>query len=116
MQSHFSCEEIRQRTLRVKDTLRCPHCDTKLEQWEVPQTPFIEWSSEFQYICFNDECAYFQAGWSVMKSQRNACSYRFMYDPASGGCHAVPALTNETLRENIVHVTLCDNLYETPAS
>jgi hypothetical protein len=103
MQFHFSREDTQQRTRQVKDTLRCPHCDGKLDKWEVPDTPFIEWASEFQYICFNDDCPYFKGGWRVMASQRNACSYRFMYDPSSGGCHAIPVLTNEALRENIVH-------------
>jgi len=103
MQCGFSSEEIQQRTRKVEATLRCPHCDAKLDKWEVPDAPFIEWASEFQYICFNDECTYFTGGWSVMASQRNACSYRFMYDPLSGGCHAIPVLSKEALRENIVH-------------
>jgi hypothetical protein len=102
MNSRCSAEELQQRTRQVKETLCCPHCDSRLEKWEVPDTPFIEWASEFQFICFNDECPYFEGGWSVMGSQDNACSYRFMYDPESGGCHAIPVLTKEALREHIV--------------
>jgi hypothetical protein len=87
----------------VKATLRCPHCDAKLEKWEVPDSPFTEWASDFQYICFNDECPYFKGGWRVMACQRKSCSYPFMCDPPSGGFHAIPVLTKEALRENIVN-------------
>ncbi len=103
MDTLFTSEQIEERIRNVKDTLHCPHCDVALEKWRVPDAPFVEWSSEYQYICFNDECPYFQDGWSVMASQRNACSYRFMYDPASGGCHPIPVLSEDALRESIVH-------------
>jgi len=99
----FSNQEIQKRTHEVKTTLRCPHCDTKLDKWQVPDTPFMEWASEFQYICFNDDYAYFKAGWRAMASQGNSCSYRFMYDPSSDGCHPIPVLTKEALREHIVY-------------
>jgi hypothetical protein len=98
----FSEEEIRQRKGGVKETLRCPFCDEKLEKWEVPDTPFIEWSSEFQYLCFNDRCSYFLAGWTTMSAQGNPCSYRFMYDPPTDGCHSVTVLTTYALRDGIV--------------
>ena len=105
MNATFNREEIEQRTRQVKTTLRCPYCDGNLDKWEVPDTPFIEWASDFQYICFNDECPYFAGGWGAMSSQGNGCSYRFMYDPSSGGCHPIPVPTKEALRENIVHAT-----------
>jgi SAM-dependent methyltransferase len=95
-------EEIGERKARIKDTLRCPYCDEMLEKWEVPDTPFVEWPSEFQFICFNDECAYFLGGWSTMASQGNPCSYRFMYDPLTDGCHPIPVLSRDALREGIV--------------
>ena len=105
MRSYFTREEIEQRTRQVKATLRCPYCDSKLDKWEVPDTPFVEWASTFQYICFNDECAYFAGGWDVMQSQANLCSYRLMYDPASGGCYPIPVPTKDALREYIVETT-----------
>jgi len=109
MTSAFTSEEIRDRTSQVDTTLRCPHCDGSLEKWQVPDTPFVEWSSEFQYICFNDQCPYFEAGWRVMESIGNACSYRFMYDPSSGGCHPIPVPTKESLREHIVQTAQAAN-------
>jgi len=95
-------EEIQRRKLRVKETLRCPHCNEKLSKWLVPDTPFIEWSSEFQYICFNDACAYFADGWATLASQGSPCSYRFMFDPPTGGCYSIPVPTAEALRDGIV--------------
>jgi SAM-dependent methyltransferase len=99
----FSKEEIEQRRSRVKDTFRCPYCDERLNKWEVPDSPYIEWPSEFQYICFNDECAYFVGGWHTMASQGNPCSYRFMYDPPTDGCHPIPVLSRQALRDGIVN-------------
>ena len=87
----------------MKDTLLCPHCDEKLQKREVLETPFIELASKFQYISINDECPYFAEGWGVMAAQDNPCSYRFMYDPESGACYLVPVMTNDALREYIVH-------------
>ena len=109
MNNRVTSEELRERNQRVKDTLCCPHCNEKLEKWEVPETPFVEWASEFHYICFNDECPYFNEGWSVMAAQNNPCSYRFMYDPSSGGCHSIPVPTKDALRENIVQTTQATN-------
>jgi len=103
MKTKYSNDNIIERNRLVRDTLCCPHCDEKLEKWEVPDTPFVEWSSEYQYICFNDDCPYFSEGWSVMAAQDAPCSYRFMYDPESGGCHSVPVMTKDALREYIVH-------------
>jgi SAM-dependent methyltransferase len=98
----FSEEEIQKRKRQIHQTLRCPYCDAMLEKWQVPDTPFIEWPSEFQYICFNDDCAYFLGGWAAMAAQGNPCSYRFMYDPPTDGCHPIPVLSPQALRDGIV--------------
>jgi len=98
----FGQNQIAARKRRVKTTLCCPYCDGKLAKWRVPDSPFNEWSSEFQYICFNDGCAYFRAGWATMAAQGSFGSYRFMYDPASGGCHPVTVLSPTALRDGIV--------------
>lgn len=88
---------------RLKDPLSCPHCSEKLSKWLVPDSPFNEWSSEFQYICFNDECSYFVGGWKAMAAQNNFGSYRFMYDPGTEGCYPIPVLSPAALRDGIVH-------------
>jgi SAM-dependent methyltransferase len=98
----FGEEEIAARKRRVGETLRCPYCDAWLEKWQVPDTPFNEWPSEHQYVCFNDACAYFLGGWPTMASQGNPCSYRFMYDPTTGGCYPFVVLNEKACRGSIV--------------
>jgi SAM-dependent methyltransferase len=95
-------EVFRDRQRSIARTLRCPHCEQPLSRWQVPQTPFIEWSSTFQFICFNDDCPYYVGGWTTFENQGIPGSYRFMYDPDSGGCHSVPVLTPNALRASIV--------------
>jgi hypothetical protein len=95
-------EKVAARRQRVEEALRCPHCGGKLSKWQVPDSPFNEWPSEFQYICFNDSCTYFVEGWTTLASQGAFGSYRFMYDPPTEGCHPVAVLTPDALRDGIV--------------
>lgn len=83
------------------DTFRCPHCGEKLEKWAVPQTPFTEWPSEYQLVCFNDDCPHFIRGWEFMVKQGNPGSYRFMYDPVIGGTYSIPVLDKNSLKDGI---------------
>lgn len=50
----------------------------------------------------SDDCPYYAGGWSALTRQGNPGSYRFMYDPDSGTCHAVPVPTPGALRDSIV--------------
>ncbi len=88
--------------MRVRATLRCPHCDQQLDKCAVPDSPFSEWPSEFQYVCFNDDCSYFLDGWEHSSAQRFPGSYRFMYDPTLDSCFPVPVLNRMSLRDTIV--------------
>ena len=78
----FSPEEVQQRTRRIKETLRCPHRDGRLDKWTVPNNPFGQtWDNEHMYVCFNDACPYFVGGWQHMSQQGNrSASYRLMYN------------------------------------
>jgi hypothetical protein len=98
----YSTEEIGERRLQVKDTLRCPYCDSSLKKWLVTQTPFTEWPSEHQYVCLNDECGYFMGGWETLAAQEVPGSYRFMFEPTVGGCYSIPVLSRNDLRDRIV--------------
>jgi hypothetical protein len=98
----FSRDEVTARMRVVNETLRCPHCDTRLSKWQVPDSPFNEWPSEFQYICFNDDCTYFVKGWEAMAARGNFGSYRFMYDPPTGGCHPMAVLSEGALWDGMV--------------
>jgi hypothetical protein len=95
-------EDLAVRKQQVRETLSCPYCEEKLAKWRVPESPFNEWPSEFQYICFNDRCDYFVKGWFTMAAQGSFGSYRFMYDPSTNGCHPLPVLSREARRESIV--------------
>lgn len=75
-------EELQERKEAARRTLCCPHCGVRMKKWEVPQTPFTEWDSEFMYVCFNDSCPYLVEGWETMSLQGNTgFSYRMVYDP-----------------------------------
>lgn len=87
---------------RVRESLCCPYCDRRMEKCLVPDSPFTEWPSEFQYICFNDECEYFRRGWEHSKAQHFPGSHRFMYDPTLHSCFPIPVLNRQALRETIV--------------
>jgi SAM-dependent methyltransferase len=95
-------DEPRARCRWVAEHRCCPHCGEPLAKWQVPQTPFTQWSSPYQFICFNDDCPYYAGGWGALARQGNPGSYRFMYDPDSGTCHAVPVPTPGALRDSIV--------------
>jgi hypothetical protein len=74
--------EVERRKQRVGQTLRCPYCDEPLQKWEVSQTPFTQWDTEYMYVCFNDACPYMVEGWEVMRRQGNpGFSYRLVYNP-----------------------------------
>lgn len=98
-----SKEEIKRRTEAVKRTLRCPYCREKLRKWQVPQTPFTEWETEFMYVCFNDSCPYVLRGWDVMQKQGNTgLSYRFMFDPERKCSLVFPVPSLYAFRDGIV--------------
>jgi hypothetical protein len=70
-------------------------------KWRVPD--FNTWGSEFQYICFNDECPYYVRGWKWM--QERFCvsgSYRHRLDPATGQQGPIPVWSASALRDRIV--------------
>ena len=101
-ETRYSAEQIEQRRRQVKDTLRCPYCDTDLNRLPVPVTPFTEWPSEFVYVCMNDQCSYFLMGWSTMAARGGAGSYRFMYEPTIGNCYSIPVYGRVELKQDVV--------------
>ena len=61
------------------------------------------WGYETQYVCFNDECPYYKAGWEWMKSHFNQkVSYRHRYDPQSGETGPLPVWSPTALRDGII--------------
>ena len=83
------------------DPLICPHCGQKLKKWETP--PESTWGTDFQYVCFNDECPYFVRGWDWMKEKYNAtASYRHRYNPRNGEAGPLPVWSYNAMKNSIV--------------
>lgn len=79
----------------------CPHCGSRLKQWRVPDG--ASWEESFFWVCFDDDCSYYQEGWRWMKEQYNQqASYRFMINPTTGASSMIPVWSASATREMIV--------------
>ncbi len=95
--------ELEKKKGEVKNTHTCPHCGDKLKKWLVPDNPFVcTWDNEFMYICFNDDCSYYQRGWDFMRREGNSGSYRLMYNPEKDTCNPIPVPNDNALKEGIM--------------
>jgi hypothetical protein len=84
----------------------CTYCGSPMKKWHTPQVPFggsTTWTSEFLYICFNDECPYFVNGWDWMwNNYHRSVSYRHMFDPGTGKTSPIPVKSYDSLKEGII--------------
>ena len=79
----------------------CPHCQKPLKKWLCPTE--ASWGTEFQYVCFNDECPYFVQGWEWMSTRFNQnISYRFRLNPSNGEIGPLPVWSKDALRNSII--------------
>jgi hypothetical protein len=82
-------------------TVRCPHCGTPLQAFELPEN--TGWQTNFQLACFNDECPYYLRGWERMESEYAVrASYRYRVDPASGKPSPLAVWSNTALKDRIL--------------
>ncbi|MFC1888681.1 ogr/Delta-like zinc finger family protein [Thermodesulfobacteriota bacterium] len=79
----------------------CPHCGSHLKKWSVPEGS--SWDDRIFFVCFNDECSYYQKGWDWMMEQysQNA-SYRYMVNPRTNAASMIPVWSDTATRERIV--------------
>lgn len=83
------------------DKTDCPYCGKKLLKWANP--PHNTWDSEYQFVCFNDDCSYFVKGWNWMMEQYNmSASYRYRYDPFTGQKGPLPVWSFDALKTSII--------------
>mgnify|MGYP006280145131 CR=1 FL=1 len=96
-------EAVEARKKRVGETLRCPYCRQLLSRWEVPDDPCIDWPNEYLYLCFNDYCPFVVRGWRHMWNQGIlGVSYRYLFNPLTGGSSTIPIRSLADLRPGIV--------------
>ena len=94
---------VAERRRSVARTLECPHCLTGLSKWEVPDDPCIDWPNEYLYLCFNDACPFVVGGWRCMWNQGiYGVSYRYLFNPLTGGSTTVAIRGLDDLRPGIV--------------
>ena len=84
-----------------KETPACPHCGTVMKKWRTPLNS--TWVTEFQWVCFNDECSYYVRGWDFMwKDQSVKASYRHRMDPETGATGPLPTWSRDAHKDQII--------------
>ena len=94
---------VEARRKRLGEALACPHCGERLNKWEVPDDPCIDWPNDYLYLCFNDACPFLVRGWRFLWEQGfHGASYRYLYNPQTGASTTVPIRGLNDLRPGIV--------------
>lgn len=82
------------------DKFTCPHCQERLIPWRSPD--MTTWGGAVQYVCFNDDCSYFQNGWKWMLEKYNVkASYRHRYDPETGQTGPLAVWSKDALKNQM---------------
>ena len=85
-------EELARKKAAVKDTKCCPYCDTGLHEVDTTMQPMAAWGAGLLYICYNDDCSYYQGSFNTLAHQgAGGGAYRLVYDPERDWCGPVAA-------------------------
>ncbi|HQM09513.1 MAG TPA: hypothetical protein PK140_08970 [Polyangiaceae bacterium] len=61
------------------------------------------WESPFIWVCFSDDCGYFQRSEAWMQEKFNVrASYRHRLDPLTGETGPLPVWSRDALKDQIV--------------
>ncbi len=89
-------EEVLQKVLEMKKPL-CPHCNTEMTLWEVPEITFSDglgWGVPYLFVCFNDECPSYKEGWDNLRETMDyKASYRCINSPGSDNFEYMPVFS-----------------------
>ncbi len=79
----------------------CPHCHAPLSRIALDETLVL--GRPYDLACFNDECPYYERGWSWMEQQFGVkVSYRYRIDPNNGYASPLAVWSREALRDGIL--------------
>ena len=77
----------------------CSYCGQEMVIWECPPMTFSDgsgWGTPFLYVCFNDDCDLYLAGWkNIMDNYANVASYRCICDPISRKMDAMTVFSRD---------------------
>jgi len=83
--------------------LTCPHCGADLKALSLPDN--TGWPDREHWVCFNDECPYFQEGWAWMWDHYEVkASYRYrVSDPGGRHPSPLPVWSRDALKDRIAN-------------
>lgn len=94
-----------EQVMELKKTV-CPHCKQKLNKWSTPSFNFSDglgWCTPFLYVCFNDDCKFFQNSWQQMsETYGQEMGYRYMVHPDSGESASIPVGNRHAMKGDII--------------
>jgi len=89
-------EEVMRKVLEMKKPF-CPHCNTEMTLWEVPQINCgdgLGWGVPYLFVCFNDNCPSYKEGWDNLKDTMDqTASYRCINSPGSDKFDYMPVFS-----------------------